>query len=115
MFLNPVVNGRHLEINSVRNVFPRDTKDWVLWIQEGKLLGGNTKQIQTLIDKQRKTLADVDYIDLDSVTKILNSDGYSKFSDVKNFRNDSSRLGKDYAEALHGDDEGNNDIAFPRG
>lgn len=47
LYLNPTVNGKRLEINSVRNVFPRNTTDWVLWIQQGKLLGGDTKKFKT--------------------------------------------------------------------
>ncbi|WP_407403823.1 LPD1 domain-containing protein [Sodaliphilus sp.] len=81
LYLNPVVGGRHLEINSIRNVFPKDTHEWVNWIQQKKLIGGNTKKIQDLIDKQRINLADVEYLDLNLVAKIVQNGEYTKFSD----------------------------------
>jgi len=36
--INPTVKGRSLEINSIRNVFPKNNHEWVNWINEGKLL-----------------------------------------------------------------------------
>ena len=36
--LNPVVKGKALEINSVRNVFPKDNAEWLNWISQNKLL-----------------------------------------------------------------------------
>lgn len=71
--LNPVVNGKALEINSIRNVFPKDNAEWLNWVSQGKLLYVNKREIQALIDKQRTILADVDYLDLDDVTKVVNN------------------------------------------
>lgn len=71
--LNPQVNGRILEVNSIRSVFPKDTAKWLHWIEQGKLLYADKEKIQALIDQQRTDLADVDYLDLDSVGIILNS------------------------------------------
>lgn len=102
LFINPVVGGRHLEINSIRNVFPRNTQDWVLWIQEGKLRGGDTKKIQALIDKQRKTLADVDYLDLNDVAKILENGEYAKFSGENILETDKNSQNKDYLKRPNG-------------
>lgn len=34
--INPTVKGRSLEINSIRNVFPKNNHEWVNWISEGK-------------------------------------------------------------------------------
>ena len=74
--LSPTVGGKKLEINSIRNVFPKNNGEWLNWVTQGKLLRADKEKIQALIDKQRTILADVDYLDLESVTKI-----------VKNFEN----------------------------
>ena len=71
MSLNPTVGGKTLEINSIRNVFPKDNAEWLNWITQEKLLYVDKERIQNLIDQQRTILADVDYLDLDSVTKIV--------------------------------------------
>ena len=67
--LNPVVKGKALEINSVRNVFPKDNAEWLNWISQNKLLYADKEKIQALIDKQQTNLADVNYLNLDDVTK----------------------------------------------
>ena len=71
--LNPSVNGKELEINSVRNVFPKNFHDWVHWINQGKMLRVDGKEeIQAIIDALR--INPVDYIsddDLDNATKIV--------------------------------------------
>ncbi len=69
--LNPVVGGRSLEINSIRNVFPKDNAEWLNWISQGKSLYLDKEKVQTLIDQQRTNLADVEYLDLDSVANVL--------------------------------------------
>lgn len=73
MSLNPITGGKALEINSIRNVFPKDNAEWLNWITQDKLLYVDKERIQNLIDQQRTILADVDYLDLDSVTKIVES------------------------------------------
>ena len=69
--LKPTVNGKALEINSIRNVFPKNNSEWLNWISQGKALYLDKEKIQALIDQQRTILADVDYLDLDSVAKIV--------------------------------------------
>ncbi|MCU6767842.1 LPD5 domain-containing protein [Barnesiella propionica] len=69
--LNPTIGGKTLEINSIRNVFPKDNAEWLNWITQEKLLYVDKERIQNLINQQRTILADVDYLDLDSVTKIV--------------------------------------------
>ena len=81
--LNPTVNGKTLEINSIRNVFPKNNSEWLNWISQGKALYLDKEKIQTLIDQQRTILADVDYLDLDSIAKVV-----EKFENpVKNTEN----------------------------
>ena len=69
--LRPTIYGRILEINSIRNVFPKDNAEWLNWITQGKLLYADKEKIQALINQQRTILADVDYLDLDSAANIV--------------------------------------------
>lgn len=50
--------------------FPKNA-EWLNWINQGKLLYVDKQKIQTLIDQQRRILAEVEYIDLDSAAKII--------------------------------------------
>ena len=61
-----------MDINSIRNVFPKDNAEWLNWISQGKHLYLDKQKIQELIDQQRTNLADVEYLNLDLVTKIIN-------------------------------------------
>lgn len=81
--INPTINGNELHINSIRNVFPKDNAEWLNWIMQEKLLRVDKERIQNLINKQRTNLADVAYLDLDSITKI-----------VENFENPTIEEGK---------------------
>ena len=69
--IQPTVGGQGLNINSIRNVFPKDNAEWLNWIAQGKALFLNKEKIQTLINQQRTNLADVEYLDLDSVANIV--------------------------------------------
>ena len=60
-----------MEISDVRGIFPKDNAEWLNWISQGKADYLNKEKIQTLIDQQRINLAEVDYLDLDSVANIL--------------------------------------------
>lgn len=71
--LKPEVGGRVLNVNSIRNVFPKDTVEWLHWIEQGKLLYADKQKVQDLIDQQRMTFADVEYLDLNRVRSILDS------------------------------------------
>ena len=71
--LNPQVDGRVLNVNSIRNVFPKDTAEWLHWIKQDKLLYADKEKIQAIIGQQRINLADVAYLDLDHVNSILDS------------------------------------------
>ena len=114
--LYPIVNGKALEINSVRNVFPKNNAEWLNWISQGKLLYADKQKIQALIDKQRTILADVAYLDLDDVAKVVNSfenhaiegkktDGFVNEPAAEYGAGQEARPG---ASAGHGDKEGSN-------
>lgn len=79
--INPTIKGRVLEINSIRNVFPKNNHEWVNWINEGKLLRvDGKKEIQDIIAKLRMNPVAFDYVDLDNAAKI-----------VENFKNPTIR------------------------
>ena len=69
--IRPSVGGRVLEVNSVRNVFPKDNAEWLNRIAQDKSLYLDKKRIQTLINQQRTNLADVEYLDLNSIANII--------------------------------------------
>lgn len=96
--LNPTVGGKALEINSIRNVFPKDNSEWLNRISQGKALYLDKEKIQTLIAQQRTNLADVEYLDLDSAAKVVENFENPK-PESKNdilFRNGAA---KDYEKA----------------
>ena len=76
-----------MDINSIRNVFPKDNAEWLNWISQGKHLYLDKHKIQELIDQQRTNLADVEYLDLDSVTKIVNEFKNPTIPEEKNEEN----------------------------
>ena len=69
--IRPEVEEIVYEINSIRNVFPKDNEEWLNWIQQGKSLYLDKKRIQDLINQQRINLADVEYLNLDSIANII--------------------------------------------
>lgn len=62
---------RGILVNDIRGIFPKDNAEWLNWISQGKLLYVDKNKIQDLIDKQRTNLAEVEYLDLDSITNIV--------------------------------------------
>ena len=69
---------------STLGLFPKDLHEWLNWIQQGKALYLDKKKIQTLIAQQRINLAEVDYLDLDSVEKIIH--------DFENFKKNPGKI-----------------------
>ncbi|MGN1211254.1 MAG: hypothetical protein ACI4TM_06170, partial [Candidatus Cryptobacteroides sp.] len=65
-----------LQVSSIRGIFPKDNAEWLNWIDQGKADYLNKTKIQALIKQQRINLADVPYLNLNSVANI-----------VKNFEN----------------------------
>ena len=64
---------RGMVVNDIRGLFPKENAEWLNWITQGKLLYANKRKIQALIAKQRTNLAEVDYLNLDSVANIVES------------------------------------------
>ena len=73
MYLNPVVDGQHLEINSIRTVYPKDTDEWVRWIKYGRAWYLDKERIKAIIAEQRMTFADVSSDDLNDIANIIDS------------------------------------------
>ncbi|MDE6515531.1 MAG: hypothetical protein K2L03_05775 [Bacteroidales bacterium] len=66
---NQMRNG--IMVSDIRGIFPKDNSKWLNWIAQGKADYLHKEKIQTLIDKQRTNSAEVAYLDLDYVAKIL--------------------------------------------
>ena len=73
--IRPTVGGQVLDINSIRNVFPKDNAEWLNWIAQGKALYIDKERVQDLINQQRTNLADVEYLDLNSIANIIEKFG----------------------------------------
>lgn len=62
MFIRPTVKGRVLEINSIRNVFPKNGLSIIRWIAGGKLTYADKKELLNFLDQQRTNYADVAFV-----------------------------------------------------
>ena len=62
IFIRPTVKGQVLEVNSIRNVFPKNSGSIVRWILEGKLTNANKKKLLAFLDQQRTNDADVAFV-----------------------------------------------------
>lgn len=92
VFFNQERDG--LEVSSIRGLFNRDNIDWLRWIDQGKMIYGNKKEIQVLIAQQRTNLADVNNKEAGSA-----SDSYyldSVDSILKTFKNVNDIYTKDF-------------------
>ena len=107
--ITPTVKGRKLEINSIRNVFPKDNAEWLNWISQDKALYIDKEKIQTLIDQQRTNLADVDYLDLDNTANIVQG-----FENPKLPEENVSDEGKKF-RLLDDDDPQAQELSLPEG
>ncbi len=66
---NQTRNG--VEVSSIRGIFPKDNAEWLNWIAQDKALYIDKERVQDLINQQRKNLADVEYLDLNSIANII--------------------------------------------
>ena len=67
----------------VRGLFPKNNEEWLNWMTQNKLLYVDKKKTLDLIDQQQINLADVEYLDLDSMTKIIKNFQKPIASDIK--------------------------------
>ncbi|ODT35135.1 MAG: hypothetical protein ABS67_02800 [Niabella sp. SCN 42-15] len=94
--LNPTVQGKTLEINSVRNVFPKDTHEWVNWVNDGKGIYYDKEKLLSFLDQQRmnrsgQSPADVAFVLPDKQVKQENLEAATKI--IKDFENPISDQG----------------------
>ena len=73
-----------LDVNSIRGLFPKETANWLNWIQEGKALYLNKEKVQSLITQQQTNFADVSNPDLNSVNNIVNNFENANIKSEKN-------------------------------
>ena len=76
-----------LDVNSIRGLFPKETANWLNWIQEGKALYLNKEKVQSLITQQQTNFADVSNPDLNSVNNIVNNFENANIKSEKNQKN----------------------------
>ena len=62
---------RGIEVNDIRGLYPKDTAEWLNWIQQDKSLYLDKQKIQAIIDQQRRNLAEVAYLNLDNIENII--------------------------------------------
>ncbi|MDE6463820.1 MAG: hypothetical protein K2L16_04220, partial [Muribaculaceae bacterium] len=60
-------------VSDIRGLFPKDNAEWLNWIIQGKSEWLDKEKIQALIDQQRTNLAEVEYLDLEALAKVVNS------------------------------------------
>ena len=77
-------NHRDIIVNDIRGIFPKDNYEWLNWISQGKLLYADKEKIQTIIDQQRINLAEVAYLDLDSIANKIKTFENPNFETEKN-------------------------------
>lgn len=64
--------GRHgIIVSDVRGLFNKNNAEWLNWISQGKAEYLDKEKIQVLIDKQRTNLAEVEYLNLEDVAKVV--------------------------------------------
>lgn len=59
LFIQPKVLGNVLQINAIRNIFPKQTLSIVNWVNTGKGLYYNKEKVLNFLDQQRTNPADV--------------------------------------------------------
>lgn len=79
-------NRTGIDVNSIRGLFPKDLHEWLLWIQQNKALYLNKEKVQNLITQQQINLADVSYLDLNSINNIIENFKNPSLETKKNTR-----------------------------
>lgn len=97
MFIRPTIKGRILEVNSIRNVFPKNSESIVKWIEQGKLTNANKKKLLNFLDQQHTNHADVAFVLPDEQVKQVNSET-SVTKIVENFKNPTLKQGEIVSE-----------------
>lgn len=80
------------EVSSIRGLYPKDNAEWLNWITQKKLLYVDKEKVQALIDQQRRTLADVEYLDLNSVANLIKDFDNPKLQEENIGKNNNIRF-----------------------
>lgn len=87
MFIRPKIKGNVLEVNSIRNVFPKNGASIVKWINQGKLTNVDKEKLLHFLDQQRTNLADVAFVLPDEQEKQGSAEVSTATNIVENFEN----------------------------
>ncbi len=87
MFIRPKIKGNVLEVNSIRNVFPKNGASIVKWINQGKLTNVDKEKLLHFLDQQRTNLADVAFVLPDEQVKQGSAEVSTATNIVENFEN----------------------------
>ena len=87
MFIRPKIKGNVLEVNSIRNVFPKNGASIVKWINQGKLTNVDKEKLLHFLDQQRTNLADVAFVLPDEQEKQGSAEVSTAPNIVENFEN----------------------------
>jgi hypothetical protein len=99
---NQTKNG--IEINDIRGLYPKENAEWLNWVTQkdvegkDKLLYVEKTRVQALITQQRTTLAEVSYLDLNSVTKVIQNFENPKLSGENTTEN--NRITRNFNERM---------------
>lgn len=96
-----------LIVNSIRGLYPKDTHEWLNWIQQGKALYLDKEKIQSMIAQQRRNPADVSYLDLDSLEKIVQD-----FRNVKDGKDKKEERISNREQGSKKEEDGKGDVRF---
>lgn len=100
LFIKPTAKGKVLEINSIRNVFPKNSDGIVNWINDDKLTFANKEKLLEFLDQQRTNHADVAFVLPDEQVKQENQEAVSSATNIVNdFVNPTLNDGKMMSEA----------------
>lgn len=87
MFIRPKIKGNVLEVNSIRNVFPKNGASIVKWINQGKLTNVDKEKLLHFLDQQRTNPADVAFVLPDEQVKQGSAEVSTATNIVENFEN----------------------------
>lgn len=87
MFIRPKIKGNVLEVNSIRNVFPKNGASIVKLINQGKLTNVDKEKLLHFLDQQRTNLADVAFVLPDEQVKQGSAEVSTATNIVENFEN----------------------------
>ena len=76
-----------MEVNSIRNVFPKNGASIVKWINQGKLTNVDKEKLLHFLDQQRTNLADVAFVLPDEQVKQGSAEVSTATNIVENFEN----------------------------